>query len=655
LQPSNPAIAYRPDIDGLRAVAVLLVVAYHLAPRSFPQGYAGVDVFFVISGFLITAIVSRELAGSRFTLGGFYLRRAQRILPALLAMLAAVFAYGWFFLLPSDMAATSRTGFAALFFASNVELRYALTGGYFAADGRFNPLLHTWSLGVEEQFYLAFPLLLMLGLKMPRRGLAWTIAGVALASFATQCLLSGSHPAALFFLAPFRAWELLAGALLALRLPVAAEARWRKEVVQVLGLAAILASQVPALAGLAPWGAPALAVAGAACVIGGGDRGASAASRLLALPPLRYVGCISYSVYLWHLPLVVLWRLHTGGAATGRAGPYLFAASLALGALSYHAVERPFRDSNRMSARSVIAATCIATVLLACVAGAGIRTRGFPARVDEATLGYDRDRYESIITFTCTYVESRCVLGDTTRGPPRLLFWGDSHLLFWGPAIAQELEKQGRSAWFLVETGCAPVHPSEIRGNPRCAKQDAAAMRFLVAHPAVDTVVLGGYWSAYSDPRSGFADDASGFADALRHTLRALIASGRHVALIGDVPGYDVNVPLALALAHRDRRSFDSNVDADAAHAANATFRTTIAPFEKQGVAVADPIGWMCHPRCEVDDGASYYRDVNHLTRAGALRYAAPMGAFLDALGRRPEPLDHAPSLTGSSASPIRR
>jgi peptidoglycan/LPS O-acetylase OafA/YrhL len=207
-----PSDRYRPDIDGLRAVAVLAVVAFHAFPEAVRGGFIGVDIFFVISGFLITGIIARELGEQRFSLATFYARRVRRIFPALIVLLCVVLILGWLWMLPGPYAQLSSDVFASAAFAANIALW--LQSGYFDVEAAKKPLLHLWSLGIEEQFYLIWPLVLMLAMRL-RRGLIWVAGAITLASFALNVALIGSNPVATFYLPFTRAWELLAGGALA--------------------------------------------------------------------------------------------------------------------------------------------------------------------------------------------------------------------------------------------------------------------------------------------------------------------------------------------------------------------------------------------------------------------------------------------------------
>lgn len=206
---------YRPDIDGLRAIAVIAVVLHHLSPTWVPGGFIGVDVFFVISGYLITKIISREIADGTFTFARFYERRIRRLFPALFTVLAFVLVAGWFILLPTDYLATSRAAAGTVVFSANFVFWRDLGEGYYAADAKLNPLLHMWSLGVEEQFYLLFPVFLLLIRRYARRWLVPALVASFTLSLSLSVLLTPVKPVASYFLLPTRAWELLAGSLLA--------------------------------------------------------------------------------------------------------------------------------------------------------------------------------------------------------------------------------------------------------------------------------------------------------------------------------------------------------------------------------------------------------------------------------------------------------
>src|SRR3954452_19718161 len=297
---SQPSDRYRPDIDGLRAIAVMLVVNFHAFPEAMPGGFIGVGIFFVISGFLITGILTRDLDSARFSLLHFYERRIRRIFPALLVMLVAVLGLGFFWLLPGPYARLGADVLASAAFTANIAL--LLQSGYFDVESAKQPLLHMWSLGTEEQFYLVWPPILMLAARFRIRALGVT-AAIGLASFVLNVVLIGENPVATFYLPFTRAWELLAGGALACawdRIPQhQSAANWRAGAgIVLIVIAAALLDPHRAFPG---WWAV-LPVAGGVLLLSAPS--AWGVRHLLASPPMVRIGLISYPLYLWHWPLL---------------------------------------------------------------------------------------------------------------------------------------------------------------------------------------------------------------------------------------------------------------------------------------------------------------------------------------------------------------
>ncbi|MFC3695314.1 acyltransferase family protein, partial [Chenggangzhangella methanolivorans] len=327
---------YRPEIDGLRAVAVLSVLLYHAAGL-VPGGFVGVDVFFVISGYVITKTIAADLAAGSFGLWSFYERRIRRIAPALGVTILATAAASAAILLPIDLEAMGKSAIAAALMVSN--MLFWGQAGYFDAAAQAKPLLHTWSLGIEEQFYLIFPLLVAGLWRFARRAVVPVLAVLAAASFAASIWHLPVDPDDVFYLAPYRFWELLIGALIALRPARALEG----SAFAFLGLGLIAGAVLlyddktlfPGLAALAPTLGAALAINGA--------REGMAAARLLAARPLVLVGKISYSLYLVHWPLIVLVEYRQDARLDATEAWLVIAVSLVLAWISWHFVEQPFR------------------------------------------------------------------------------------------------------------------------------------------------------------------------------------------------------------------------------------------------------------------------------------------------------------------------
>ena len=623
---------YRPDIDGLRAVAVLAVVLNHLSAPLLPGGYVGVDVFFVISGYLITGIISREMAQGQFTFARFSERRARRIFPALFAMLAVTLLASYLLLLPSDMKSTLKGTLGTLFFASNLVFWREMAAGYFAAtDLGLNPLLHTWSLAVEEQFYLLFPVLLLLCYRNARQRIVPVLLLCALLSLSAAALLVKSKSVAVFFLSPFRAWELLVGALLTFNALPLLGSRMAREMAAGMGLLAILwacfiydrGTTFPGLAALPP-------VLGTAAVIHAGASGSSLATKLLQTRTMVFVGLISYSLYLWHWPLIVLVRYAAGMAPITPYLPALFLASMLLAWLSYRFIEQPFRHKALVSQRLVLVSTAALTATMTLTACTGLWKEGFEARFSPEVVRMDKTRIAEIPFVQCDgqSPQSWCTLGQVGAAPATLL-WGDSHLLAWAPAIDQILLQQGSSAVFAEFSACPPM--LNIRNHrPGCPEHNLAVRDYLLKHPEIRTVLMAANWSKYFDPAYPLGlsqgktrlQGVEAAQQGLTESLDWLRGSGRSVLLVGSVPVYETDVLLSLALAIASNRNHPLS-DAEAQVQKNLQFYETVRNAGTDTrLKLLDPIQWICKPDCRlVLDGMPLYRDGNHLSVAGALAF----------------------------------
>lgn len=375
---------HRADIDGLRALAVIPVLLFHAELPGFAGGYVGVDIFFVISGYLITRIVLRDLSAGRFSLMTFLERRVRRILPALYAVMAACVVPAWFLMLADDFENFGQSLFATAVSANNVLLWF--TSGYWGIAAEFKPLLHTWSLGVEEQFYLVYPLMLLVLARRPRKEtlvcmmLAWTCSLLS-----AQWLLA-SAPSAVFLLLPFRTFELLTGGILAWwescrpgnegkAFPrIAAPLCWAGLVAIALSVALFDGSSaVPGYAALLP-------VAGATLLIACGSN-SSPVNKLLSMRPVVGVGAISYSLYLWHQPLLAFFRIASPEPPSKFALLVVVGLSFPLAWASWQWVEQPLRNRRRLSRRALFASAAAVGLVLGGVGLTIDRQDGFPGRV----------------------------------------------------------------------------------------------------------------------------------------------------------------------------------------------------------------------------------------------------------------------------------
>jgi peptidoglycan/LPS O-acetylase OafA/YrhL len=373
---------YRPEIDGLRAVAVLPVILFHAGFSVFSGGFVGVDVFFVISGYLITSILLRELAAGKFSILGFYERRARRILPALFLVILACLPFAWAWMLPWEFQDFGRSVVAVTLFGSNIL--FWSQGGYFAASAEGNTLLHTWSLAVEEQYYILFPLALGILWRFGLRVTAGIFILIGLISIGLSEWGWRNYPTANFYLLPTRAWELLAGSLLALWLarrcaPRGALAEAGSAAGIVMILYAILSfdktTPFPGLWGLLPVGGTVLVVLCASH--------ATWVGRLLSLRPVVGIGLISYSAYLWHQPLFAFARIRTMSHPSPKLMLALATLSLVLAWISWRYVERPFRNRVRYNRITIFKSTVTAMAISTTIGATIITTNGFQSRFPE--------------------------------------------------------------------------------------------------------------------------------------------------------------------------------------------------------------------------------------------------------------------------------
>lgn len=632
---------YRREIDGLRAVAVLPVMFFHAGFPAFEGGFVGVDVFFVISGYLITSIIAKELDDQRFSLLRFYERRARRILPALVLVVAASFLMAWHLLLPNDMKDFSQSVAATGAFSSNVL--FWKESGYFGTAVEFKPLLHTWSLGVEEQFYLAFPLLLGLGWKLGRKWLVPLIAVGCISSLVLSHFVQGSDSSANFFLLPTRAWELGIGALTALlswtrkeqTLPMLLTEFLAAAGVGLILYAVFVFDQTipfPSLYALVP-------TLGTALVIGFASR-ETAIGRLLGLGPLVGIGLVSYSAYLWHQPLFAFARHGSLTEPNGSTFILLSAVSLLFAYLSWRFVESPARNRDSMSRRAVFSFAGVATATMLIVGVTGHLTKGYFFRADYGREMAKVERNLQInfgLDSACEggfRDDPRCRTSDT----PEVLLWGDSYAMQWAAALKSS-HPDIRMAQATMSM-CGPVLGAATHSTKygpefgrQCIASNDAVVRYLRETPSIKYVVLGSIFSQFVGKdnriflRNGRIVPAEpAGVELLDETLRTISSLGATPIIMAPMPrdGRDIGkclgraklLGLSPAPCDVDRAEdhlLHSQILRLLTHA--STFSRVIYPGEV-----------LCDSsKCNsVVDGTFIYQDSGHLSKSGS-----------EALGRR--------------------
>jgi peptidoglycan/LPS O-acetylase OafA/YrhL len=634
-------IKYRPDIDGLRAIAVLSVVLYHLDIGPLTGGFVGVDIFFVISGFLITGIVQKEIESGLFRFQLFYERRVRRLFPALFLVLAATLVVGVNVLLPTDLLLLTKSLIATLFFGSNVF--FWRTSGYFELGSEINPLLHTWSLAVEEQFYIVFPFVLLLIFQYARKHLRAVLVLGAVGSFAACIWIQGFYPGATFYLAPFRAWELLAGGILAVGVIPTPTNRWGREVFSACGLGLILYAIMNIKPGINfPGWEAGLPVLGSALIIYGGSGGKSITKKLLSLNSFVYVGLISYSLYLWHWPLIVYAKYLNGLENIGSKRYVILALAFVLASLSYHFVEKPFRRAGSPApAWHLFLRASVPSMILIVLSLGAITAAGIPSRFDAGVLAMDSERTPEIPFLNCSdYRESVsrgeefCKIGDPSA-QPTVILWGDSHAIALAPTVDALLRARFEPGWFAPMSACAPLFGVMNSHNWKCQEHNSRVLEWLKKKSDVRTVIMFASWSSYSSPTGMYTlSDMEGrvgnrnvFPHAIHETIRVLKEAGRDVWLIGPTPGAPSDAPLKLTMS----LLFDSSVpkpkSLSEVRERDTYFYRAVSDVRNASLLhVVDPVPWFCDSdscRYADDAGMPLYRDGGHLNTRGA-RFVQP-------------------------------
>ncbi|RRH85080.1 acyltransferase [Variovorax beijingensis] len=488
---------YRPDIDGLRAVAVASVLAFHAFPDALPGGFIGVDIFFVISGFLITTIIMQSHAAGDFSYRDFYARRIRRIFPALTLVLLATLAFGWYALLPREFTELGKQAAGGAAFIANFV--FWGEAGYFDTAADTKPLLHLWSLGIEEQFYIFWPMLLALAWRRrwPVLRLLWVLAAV---SFLVNVLTIHPYRTAAFYSPASRFWELMVGGILAcMRLQSANKApapAWRSHLQSCLGVGLIVLGLVMTRSDKAfPGWWALLPTLGAASCIAAGPAGVLN-RHVLASRPMVWIGLISYPLYLWHWPLLVYARIVEEGEPAAWIRACLVLASVALAWFTYRFVERFTRARTQVGMLRSLVAGSMAIAVAGLLALGGMPPRNGSDLLRKVTDATADDNYyagfeqQKIGAYPVKRVGS---------GPRTVLLIGDSHILQYAPrALALAGSAPGRMAttYFSTYGACPPVPGMVAEGNPGCEKA-RGEMLALALDPRIDTVVVGACWNCY--------------------------------------------------------------------------------------------------------------------------------------------------------------
>lgn len=605
----SPA-SYRPDIDGLRAFAVLPVLLYHAQVPGFSGGFIGVDLFFVISGYLITGIIAREIDAGSFSILKFYERRARRILPALFAMIAFVLIGASWLYLPGDFEDVPRSALAALGFLANVWL--FTEAGYFGASAETMPLLHTWSLGVEEQFYIVFPILLIVIARFAPQWRLRAVLTLTVGSFIWAVMKQADTDSFAFYLLPPRAWELMVGSLLALGVIPAVRIRWINESLCLMALIAIIGATImynhntvfPGVAALPP-------VLGAAVLIHCGQQ--TVAGRLLSMKGPVAIGLISYSLYLWHWPLIVFTQYAQDRPLSTLQSAAIIAVSLGVAWASWHFIEKPFRNPVRFNQKRVFGLSAAGIGGLSFAAVLMVMQGGWTNRFSDQTVHYTSGVNDispvrdACITDQIGGARPECILGADV--PPQAMIWGDSHGVELAWVLGQKYEANQMAIVQRTRASCAPTIGYDDVRDPRCRAFNDAVMTELTEASSITTVYLSAFWA-----RDNYREaEVEKLMDDTIHRLQSL---GKTVVLIGPVPPQTSPVPRRLALRGEDaptatRPIFDEQTN---------WFTQRFPDWRTLGVKIIDPAETLFDgdKSIIVADGQPLYFDSHHLSLAGA-------------------------------------
>lgn len=613
---------YRREIDGLRSVAVVPVLLFHAGFQQFSGGFVGVDIFFVISGYLITSIIISECDKGQFSLLKFYERRARRILPVLFFVLLCCLPFAWAFMLPEQMASFARSIIALCLFRSNFFFSHE-GGGYFASASGEQPLLHTWSLAVEEQYYMLFPLFVMLIWRFGRRVLIATIAAAALASLLLAQYGSVNFETTNFYLPHTRAWELLAGSLCAFLL--ADGKQYKSNILSLAGLAIIVfsifdydqATPFPSVYALVP-------VMGAVLIILFAGPGTLTA-RLLSTRPMVGIGLISYSLYLWHQPVFAFARIRSIAEPSPVMMIILALASAGLAYLSWWFIEAPFRRSGTArllpTPARILGASGMTALLFIGIGLYGKSSHGLEFRLPQAALAaLAEQKHHDPVMDTCLFNRGETSLPHPVRAcltkhstSSKTILIGDSHAGALGGEALRSFDAANVDLYVMAHSACVGFSGFYVT-NPKYklhCNPFFTGIEDYIRKSGIQTIIMANRWSLYVD--GSHFDNGEGGVEPLQPTyidlldrldenakqddparkarvlkqyvddIRAYLDSGHNVVLVYPIPEAGWNVPGIVA------KSAMSGIE-------NLEFSTRFDRYQQRNAAVISAFDAISHP-----------------------------------------------------------
>lgn len=643
-------IKYRPEIDGLRALAVLPVIFYHAGAEWLPGGFVGVDIFFVISGYLISSIILKEIKSDKFSFLQFYERRIRRIIPALLAMLLIVVLAFQFISLPDQAVESAESSVAALFSVSNFY--FWRQSGYFAPASELMPFIHTWSLAVEEQFYFIFPIVMLVILRF-RLSIKIILILVTLVTFSLSFWLSVNKPSVAYYLLPSRAWELAIGVLVAIKVIPEIKSDFIRKIISSLALIIILLSffYIRSDMSFPGWVAIFPCLGAAMIIYAGGD--SWIAKNILSSRPMVFIGLLSYSLYLWHWPILAALRVITANLQLDfLLAVFAIIATFFISLLSWRYVEVPFRNKSSMSSKKMLFILGGGGLVVIIIAISSTVTNGFYFRLNDAAqnafaAAKDIDPLRKL----CGEISEHehCRFGSTSM-PITYAIVGDSHAAAIRPAV-ESSEMMGNTAGTLYWFGACPMlDGARLKNHPESSKCESFKNQVwteIELNKNINTVILAGRWPfsmTGRTPEDGgsfqfwLVDDESRhqsseetirvFERSLNRTLRRLSARGLKVIIIGSVPEPGFDVPHTVALARQNNlkppRGIRRNTVEERAGIADSRIAELVAG--KNDVRFISIWKYFCDEQwCDIErNGVPLYYDDDHISYSGAITVAGP-------------------------------
>ena len=544
---------HRQDIDGLRAIAVLAVVLFHFGVSGMSGGYAGVDIFFVISGFLITSILMKDGENQSISFLGFYEKRIRRLFPALFATVLASFVAAYFIFMPDEFREFGRSAIAAIAYLSNVF--FWLSSDYFQGSSELSPLLHTWSLAVEEQFYLVFPVIVWASYKTGKRAFYWSVAALFICSFVASIWYINTSASTVFYLSPFRFWELLAGSIVAIAfkenlVPTVKAASWLSAIGLILLVAPIFAldkeSQFPGWAAVP-------SCLGTALLIWANDHN-KWIGKFLKLRFMQYTGKVSYSMYLWHWPIVVFYGYWIIRELVWWDTLLLLVATYGISHLSCKYLEAPFRLQRGLKLQPLkVYSTSIAFSFVIFILGVLVwKADGYKARFPEFVEQLNLKESHKESGFAGCFIKEdefyhdnwnydSCVM--TVPGATEtILLWGDSHAFHLVGGLKTIQQELNVNIAMYASAGCSPLLDTDIPRNPQCRVNNEFVKELITKHN-INGLILAGNWAwAFK------VEDSNIDLSSIQSTFAALTAWDKKVFVVNQVPIYPVKNPAFLSM-----------------------------------------------------------------------------------------------------------